>query len=205
VAPFAMALHAVNQARIAPGEKAVVFGVSPIGLAAIFWLKRRGLENIVAVDRSDPRLGIARLLGAGHTVNPARDDLFQGLKRIHGGGPPAFQQETVGSDVFLDMAGGSAVLADIIRLARFRSRIVLAGVHAAPVAVDMQTLLSKEMSLTSAIGHPNELPEAIQMLGEISEAEIAPYISDRFPFGAFGQAFDAANEASGGKVMVLFR
>ena len=76
IEPFSVALHGINQGRAQPHEQVAVFGAGPIGLAAVFWLRRRGVKSIVAVDLSDARLEIARALGATDTINPSKTDLI---------------------------------------------------------------------------------------------------------------------------------
>lgn len=102
--PMAVALHGVNQGQISADDKVVVFGAGPIGLGAIFWLKRRGVKSIVSVDLSDGRLNIARQLGATATINPSSTDFQSALTKIHGSSEPVNGQPTTASDVYIDMA-----------------------------------------------------------------------------------------------------
>src|SRR5208283_3727238 len=60
VAPLGVALHGVHRSKAGPDDKTVVFGAGPIGLGAVFWLRRRGVKSIVSVDLSDARLDVAR-------------------------------------------------------------------------------------------------------------------------------------------------
>ncbi|MEI9984745.1 MAG: zinc-binding dehydrogenase [Aliidongia sp.] len=204
VEPFAVGLHGVNQGKVSAEEKIVVFGAGPIGLAAVFWLKRRGIRGIVSVDLSQDRLALARAMGATETVNPATTNLMDALGRIHGAAAPVLGQPTVGSDLFIDMAGGPGVMDSIVKAARFQARIVVTAAYAAPVPVDFQTMLLKELSLTMAVGYPTELPEVLAVLAQATAAEIAPYVTHRFPFDQFAEAFETARQPSSAKVMVLF-
>jgi aryl-alcohol dehydrogenase len=59
----------LNVLRPAAGETIVVFGVGPVGLAALMAAKAAGCTTIVAVDIHDNRLELAKSLGATHTIN----------------------------------------------------------------------------------------------------------------------------------------
>jgi (R,R)-butanediol dehydrogenase/meso-butanediol dehydrogenase/diacetyl reductase len=204
VEPLAVALHGVNQAKLQPDEQVVVYGAGPIGLGAIFWLKRRGFANVVSVDLSDARLGHARKLGVDHVVNPGKSDLKARLTEIHGEAPVMFGAPTIGTDVFLDMAGAVPLLEQTITMGKYQSRIVLTAVYPMPVPLDLQGLLIREISLTPAVGYPTELAEVLAVLETVSDAEIAPYVSHRFSFDSFPSALDAAKDPASAKVMVLF-
>lgn len=200
--PLAVALHGVNQAELAPGEKVVVYGAGPIGLGAVFWLSRRGVKDIVSVDLSEARLGRARALGADHTINPSTADLRDALIAVHGQDRPLFGQPTAGTDVYMDMAGAPVLLEQTVGMGKFRSRIVLTAVYPKPVPLNLESLLIREMRLTSAVGYPDELQVALDTLATISPEEIAPYVSHHFEFADFQRAFEAARDRASGKVMV---
>ncbi|MDB6063609.1 MAG: hypothetical protein JWM78_3712 [Verrucomicrobiaceae bacterium] len=204
VEPMAVALHGVNRGNVSVDDKVVVFGAGPIGLGAVFWLKRRGVKNIVSVDLSEARLAIARDLGATATVNPSKTDLNEALGELHGITAPVMGKPTVGTDLFMDMAGGPTVLESIIKIAQFHARIVLTAVYAAPVSLDLQTMLLKEISMTTAVSYPDELPDVLATLAQISEQDIKPYVTHRFAFEEFASALQTAKEPTSGKVMVYF-
>jgi (R,R)-butanediol dehydrogenase/meso-butanediol dehydrogenase/diacetyl reductase len=204
VEPLAVALHGVNQANPKPGDKVVVFGAGPIGLGAAFWLRRRGVKDIVSVDLSAARLEHARRMGATATVNARNVTVLEALTGIHGKHEPILGRPTVGTDVFMDMAGGAGVIATMIEVAKFRARIILTAAYAQPVPLDLQTMLIKEMSLIAAVGYPNEMTEVLQMLATVGEEEIAPFVSHQYSFADFSTAFEKAKETSSAKVMVVF-
>jgi (R,R)-butanediol dehydrogenase / meso-butanediol dehydrogenase / diacetyl reductase len=62
--PLAVALHAVDLARVGPGDSALVYGVGPIGLNAIMALRLAGVERIVGAGRSAGRRAAAAAVGA---------------------------------------------------------------------------------------------------------------------------------------------
>lgn len=203
VEPLGVALHGVNRSEAGPDSKTVVFGAGPIGLGAVFWLKRRGVKSIVSVDLSDARLDVARKMGATDVINAGREDLMQRLGEIHGASPTVQGWPSVGTDVYIDMAAGT-VAQNFIAMAKFRARLAIVGVYPTPIALDLQTALIKELTIAMSVGYPDELPVVIQTLAEVSEEEIAPYVSHTFPFDRFLEAFETAKQPTSAKVVVEF-
>ena len=61
-------------ARVAPGDHVVVIGCGGVGLNVSQGAALAGAATVIAVDRSDEKLALAReRLGATHAVNPASD------------------------------------------------------------------------------------------------------------------------------------
>jgi threonine dehydrogenase-like Zn-dependent dehydrogenase len=102
------------------------------------------------------------------------------------------------------MAGAAVLLEQTIAMGKYQSRIVLTAVYPMPVSLDLQSLLIREITLTPAVGYPNELTEVLATLEASSDVELAAYVSHQFNFNDFLQAFATAQEATSGKVMVTF-
>ena len=204
VEPLAVGLHGVKRGNPTAQTQAAVFGCGPIGLGAVLWLAQRGVRHVAAIDVSDERLAFARKMGAHATINPLNENLRERLRDLHGTGRPALGQETVGTDVFYDMAGAKTVIPDILSMAQFQARLVVTAVYLEPVPLDFTQLLVRELEVTAAIGYPTELQEVMQALPDIDPATLDAYISDQFPFAHFDDAFAVAEKPDSAKVMVLF-
>lgn len=204
VEPLAVGLHGVNRGNPKAGSKVAVFGCGPIGLGAVLWLARLGANPIVAIDVSEGRLRLARELGAHATINPLKENLRDRLMELHGRGRPALGEEAVGTDVFYDMAGGRTVIQDILSLAQFQARLVVTAVYLEPLPMDMMQILTRELELTAAIGYPTELHDVLRLLPEIDPSLLNAYISHRYAFEQFDEAFATAQTAESAKVMVMF-
>ncbi len=61
----------INTAKVAPGDRVVVFGIGGIGLNVIQGARLAGARMIVAIDLNPAREAIARKFGATDFVNPA--------------------------------------------------------------------------------------------------------------------------------------
>jgi threonine dehydrogenase-like Zn-dependent dehydrogenase len=200
--PLAVSLHGVNRGRVKPGDRAVVFGVGPIGLGIVLCLRHRGLTDIVSVDLSAFRLELARALGASATINAEQGNVRERLAELHGQEHTRFG-EAVATDVYFDAAGASNIVPDIIDMAKPDSRLVISAVYSQPVEINLVSFLIREMHVTSAVGYPAEFPEVIAILAEHAE-EARQMISHRRDFDDIIAALDIASSPTCGKVMITF-
>jgi len=200
--PLAVALHGVNRAQVKPGDKVVVFGCGPIGLGMILWLLDRGISDVVALDLAPERLERARALGARAAFDPTKEDLRARLLELHGSAR-VFSREAVGTDAFIDAAGAPNILSDVVRMAKFQSRMVVTAAYMKPVMLDLGAMLTTEMTITTAVGYPSEMPEVVAALPRLRE-KAAPLISHRFPFSQMIEALDVAATPASAKVMIEF-
>lgn len=93
----------VNTARVSPGNSVAVFGMGGVGLSAIMGARAVGAYPIVAIDRIEDKLKLAREVGATHTINAAQDDPVAAVRDVTAGGAD-FAIESVGSESVLIQA-----------------------------------------------------------------------------------------------------
>ncbi|MDH4041970.1 MAG: alcohol dehydrogenase catalytic domain-containing protein [Gammaproteobacteria bacterium] len=200
--PLAVALHGVNRAQVSPGDKVVVFGCGPIGLGMILWLVDRGITDVVALDLAPDRLERARALGARAAFDPTREDLRARLVELHGSAR-VFSRESVGTDAYIDAAGAPNILSDVVKMAKYQSRMVVTAAYTQPVPLDLGAMLTTEMTITTAVGYPTEMPDVLAALPRLRD-KAAPMISHRFPFDNVIEALDVARTPGSAKVMIDF-
>jgi aryl-alcohol dehydrogenase len=69
-----------------PGKPIAILGVGSVGLSAVLAAKAAGCGPIIAVDRLDKRLELARKFGATHTLNSGKSrDLKKDIIQVSGG------------------------------------------------------------------------------------------------------------------------
>jgi len=199
--PLGVGMHAVDQSEAGPGDKVAVLGAGPIGLSAVATLADRGIEDVVAVDMSDTRLEVARKLGATHTVNPSKEDLWEGLGRVHGT-ETLYWMEMVGTNVFIEATGVGPLLADVVKRCAPQSRISVVALHRQEVPIAFMDVLTKEVTIRGSIEYPADYGEMIRL---IARRDLEPMITHRFALNDFLDAFDVARSPdAGAKVMIEF-
>jgi threonine dehydrogenase-like Zn-dependent dehydrogenase len=200
--PLAVALHGVNRSAAKAGDKVAVFGCGPIGLGLILWLVERGVGDIVALDIAEERLARAKALGARAVIDVSREDARTRLIELHGAAR-VYSRTVAGTDLYIDAAGAPNILMDVVGMAQHDSRLVVLASYKAPVPLDMSAMLSSEMTMTSALGYPSEMPEVIAALPRL-QARLAIFISHRFPFDKVLEALQVAGTPEAAKVMIEF-
>jgi Zn-dependent alcohol dehydrogenase len=72
----------INTARVPTGASLAIFGTGGIGLNAIQGGRLCGAFPLIAVDVADNKLEFARVMGATHTVNGARESVVDSIKEL---------------------------------------------------------------------------------------------------------------------------
>lgn len=200
--PLAVAMHGVNRAEAKPGDKVVVFGCGPIGLGMVLWLVDRGVRDVVALDLAQERLDRALALGASAAFNPLQIDLKEKLGELHGT-TTCFGREAVQTDAFIDAAGAPNILSDVIEIAKFHARMVVTAAYMKPIEFPVGRMLTSEMTITTAVGYPTEMPDVIAAMPRLKD-KIASMISHHLPFDRVVEGLDIAATPQSAKVMIEF-
>jgi threonine dehydrogenase-like Zn-dependent dehydrogenase len=180
----------------------VVFGCGPIGLGMVLWLVDRGITDVVALDLAPERLERAKALGARAVINPAQENVRERLMELHGK-TRILNRDAVGTDAFIDAAGAPSIVNDVIGMAKWHSRFVITAAYMKPVEVNLGAMLTTEMTITTAVGYPTEMPEVIAALPRL-RSKVQSLISHRFPFDRVLDALSVAGTPQSAKVMVEF-
>lgn len=197
--PLGVGMNAVDKLGVRPGEKAVVFGAGPIGLAAVASLRAQGVDDIVAVDLSAPRLDLARQLGARATLRADEDDVWAELRAHHGtvefmGGPaPA-------TDGYVEASGAATVIHQVLEHARRRARLSVVALHYEPIEISFLSVLMRELQITGAMEYPDDFGRCLDLL---ADHDLSPMITHHFPLEQLPEAFAVARDPQvAGKVMI---
>ncbi|MFE1597632.1 zinc-dependent alcohol dehydrogenase [Methylobacterium sp. ID0610] len=191
--PLSIAVNAVDVAEVAAGERVVVLGPGPIGLAIAFVAQERGARVLLAGLDDDLRLATAHRMGIAHTVDLRGESLEAAVGRILGG--PA--------DRGLEATGVARSVADGLAVLRPGGVMVVAGIHSAPLALDLTAFVRAKKQLRAAHDTtPQALDEAIRLLA-LRADRLAALITHRRPLTEAVEAFDLARSRAAVKVMLL--
>lgn len=118
IEPMSVAVHINRRAGVSRGQNVAVIGAGVIGNLTFQVSRARGADKVLAIDRVEERLQLARELGADWTVNSAEVD------------PVAFTRERlgVGFDVVFDLVGKEAVVEQAIQMTRPGGTVMLIAV-----------------------------------------------------------------------------
>jgi 2-desacetyl-2-hydroxyethyl bacteriochlorophyllide A dehydrogenase len=192
VEPLAVGLHALNASRMRRGERCLVVGAGPIGLAIALWARHFGAREVIVSERASGRRALAERLGATCVVDPQRDDLTSELERAAPGGP----------DVVFEAVGAPGLIEECVGRVRFRGRVVVAGVCMGADSITPLAGILKEAQLQYVLAY--EKDDFTYTLGMLAQERIdpTPLITDRIGLAGVPAAFEAlAAPQSQGKVL----
>jgi (R,R)-butanediol dehydrogenase/meso-butanediol dehydrogenase/diacetyl reductase len=154
IEPLAVALHGVNLSGLKAGDRVLVLGAGPIGLAVAFWARRLGAGRVVVQDVADFQRERALAMGASDFVVD-RENPVGASDRALGGK----------ADIVFECVGITGLIAQAVEQVRVKGTILLLGLCTAPDTFNSFAMLSREIRLiTSAFFKRQEYEAALDAL-----------------------------------------
>ena len=180
VEPLAVAVHALNQIALEPGQRVLVIGGGTIGLASAAAAMPRGVQVDLSA-RHPAQQRAAEIVGAGREVG-------------------------VDYDVVIEAAGSQGALDEAVDRVRPAGTILVVGTYWSPVTLP-GAILQKEARLVPATVYgehagEREFAAAAGLLGTIPAVADA-MISHRFGLDDAPEAFRVAADRAAGAIKVV--
>jgi len=175
----------INTARILPGDTVAVIGLGGVGLNGVLGAKLGGAETIVAIDLSDDKLGLARQLGATHTINANDANHVEQVRDLTNGGV----------DYAIDLAGAIPAMETAYGVTRYGGTVVTAGLSpsTAEFSFIQSNLVSEEKSIKgSYMGGcvpVRDIPRFISLYRQ-GRLPVDRLLSQRVGFDQINEGFD---------------
>jgi L-iditol 2-dehydrogenase len=186
--PFSNAVHTLERLKPAPGQPAAIVGPGPLGLLNLQVLRAAGASPILVLGRrgDEPRLELARTLGADVAVVADRKAALEHAARLTDGIGPAIVVEAGGTSeavqTALDIVGGNGSLVtlglarstEIDALTVVRKNLVWLGVVAAVrrhYAEAIRLIRSGKVQLERLITHRMPLADAPSAIAAMRNGE----------------------------------
>lgn len=166
--PAAVSVHALRRGRMIPGENVLVIGAGNQGLLTYQILKNSPAHKVFVVETSEIRAELARKLGA-IVYNPLKDNVAEEIKR---------QTNGLGVDLTIETGGREESVALAFQCTRKQGRIVEVGIFEAPIKIELNDMVFKEIEYIGIFNNGGEIPQAIQMLAD-GRMDPTPMISSR--------------------------
>jgi L-iditol 2-dehydrogenase len=178
IEPSAVANHAMYRAGVTARDSVAVLGAGPIGLLTAQMARIYGASAVLLLDPRPQRLALANELGFMHTFDPGDPSAGPVVRALTGGGPT----------VVIDATGNPAAMDLAVQLAAPGGRIGAVGVCGGRrPALDLDRLVTRELSLIGSLGSPNAWPSTVAMLGA-GRLRTGPLISHVLPLSRLGEA-----------------
>lgn len=185
VEPLAVALRAVDRARLARGETVLVLGAGPIGLATAMWCRFFGARHVVVSDPEPSRLARAPGVGATGCIDPRSGEVPAQFKEIAKERP----------SVVFDCVGEPGSQQHAIDCAPVDGRVVVVGVCMERDEVLPVKALTKELQLIYTLCYQRrDFEFTVDMLAA-GRIDPMPMLSSTVGFDGFAQAFDGLKQS----------
>lgn len=192
--PCAVGLHAVREARMQPGETALVMGAGPIGLMTLLWLKHDGVPHVAVSELSAERRELARKLGADLVIDPRETPVLEAIQQATGRPAPPVVFECIGVEGTLQQA---------MDLVDRMGRVIVVGVCMQEDRIMPMVGINKQLTLKFVLGYtPAEYAEALDALGK-KAVDTSPLITRVIGLDELPAAFTALADPRDCKVIVM--
>jgi NAD+-dependent secondary alcohol dehydrogenase Adh1 len=172
------AYHAARKAAkvLRPGDKAVLIGAGGLGHIGIQALKALSPAELIVVDRSPAALGLARELGAEHTVLVDGDQVAAVLDLTGG----------EGAEAVIDFVGEGGAVEDGIAVLRRAGDYYVVG-YGGNLVVPTIDIISTEINfIGNLVGSYNDLAELMVLA---AQGKVTLHTST-YPLADFDKALD---------------
>jgi len=157
VEPLAVAVHAVNRARMKIGDSVAVVGAGPIGLLVMQACLAAGAARVFVVEPMKARREIASETGAAAVIDPVQTDPGKEIGAL---------TEGLRADLAFDCVGNQSSFDTAVRVTGRRAVICVVGLALKPIEVPFIRLWGHEKEITFSSGYQDEFPAAISYLAD---------------------------------------
>ena len=174
------------------GEDVLITGAGPIGIMAAGICKYAGARRVVITDLNEYRLDLARKMGVDAAVNTGKEDLNAVMKELN---------IVEGFDVGLEMSGNGHAFNQMLSVMRTGGKISLLGLGNKPIAVDMNYIIGKGLTLQGIYGRKMDTWHQMSYMVQ-GGLDMSPIITHRYHYTDFQKGFDAMKSGNSGKVIL---
>jgi len=195
--PLGCVLNALELAPVRLNDTAVMIGAGPIGMMLCEAAKAMGAAKVILINRSAPRLEIAKALGAAdvYICSAGEDPIARVLAETGG----------LGADVIFTSNPSPGSQADSLHMAKNRGRINFFGglpKDAPAVPLDTNIIHYKELFISGAHGAmPIHHSRAVELIAS-GRIDVKKFITHSFPLGDILTAFQTAESHAGLRVVI---
>jgi (R,R)-butanediol dehydrogenase/meso-butanediol dehydrogenase/diacetyl reductase len=171
VEPLAVALHAIRQGHVSPGDKVAIVGDGTIGLCVLLAARASGASAVYLVAKHRGRGKLASKLGATEVIYLDDGNPVQQLMELTGG---------LGVDAAIECVGYPDTPQLTVELTRRGGIAVIVGVFNKPGTFDFSTITFSERTLVGSSIYVHEGRTAIALLAD-KRLDPTPLITSKVP------------------------
>ena len=192
--PLSCCLYGSQKLDVRLGDFAVVMGEGAIGLLHAQLLKNRGAE-VAVVGLIPERLEAAEDLGIDHVINAREVDPVERIMELTGG---------LGANVVICAAGAEVVLRQALDMAaRFGQILYFAANLKDQVCLELDLVHYKELTMVGSYDSTTAYFEQALRLMQMGAVNVKRLITHTLPLDKAAEGFEAAENMTGLKVMIV--
>jgi threonine 3-dehydrogenase len=192
--PLTVSHEAVRTGGVKAGDRVLVLGPGNIGQGIAIFARAAGARQVVVAGHGDAaRFEVLRKMGFDDLVDFAATGMDAGLA-------PYLQDGKF--DVVIEATGASAVIGPAMAALKPHGVLVITGIHAAPVPIDLTALVRQHQQLRGSYRAPESAwPEVVDFMRGQQDA-LRHMITHRVPLSGAYEGFALARSKVATKVMV---
>jgi threonine dehydrogenase-like Zn-dependent dehydrogenase len=186
--------HCTQKLSVASLDAVVVFGLGPIGLGMVLFLKFLG-SQVIAIEPNEYRRKLAKELGADFVIDPESTDVLRSILEITSG---------IGVDKAIDCSSSPITVGLALASVRKGGRVGLVGQKESQVTIQnyTRTIIHRELEVFSSCGY--NLGEYGTLMRLVQRGlRVSKLITHRFPFREAPEAHKVFSEGNTGKVVLV--
>jgi alcohol dehydrogenase len=181
----------VLNGQLKPGDTVAIIGAGPIGLAVLITAQFYTPASIIMVDLDDNRLNVGKTFGATETINSSKENALEKIMDL---------TCKKGVDVAIEAVGVAATFELCESIIAPGGHIANVGVHGKSVSLHLETLWSKNITITTRLVDTVTTP---LLLKTVTSQKINPskLITHRFALKDIVEAYDTFENAAREKTL----
>ena len=182
------------------GESVAVVGVGPLGFCHLVKARLLGSGKLIAIDRLESRLDLARRFGATLTINASKTTEKDRIDLVR-------EHTHTGADIVIDCTGVAQSFPECLHLVRYGGTVVEAGtfVDMGPVAINPNVdICTKNVSVIGVGGETatSYLPAMTLMARNLDRLPLTEMITHRMPLERATEAVELSQRDGTMKVLM---
>lgn len=191
--PIAVGLHSATRGGIGPGDRVLILGAGPIGIAALMGAIVAGAGAVYVSEPNAARAEEARQFGATEVFDPQVTDVRREVFLKTG---------RIGPDVVIDGTGIPALIAEAVRTARRGGTVVMTGISDKEVPIDLRQVVLMERNIRGSLGYNYDIPRALELIAN-GRLDVSGFATDTRPLSAGPELFKELTADRGHHLKVL--
>ena len=181
----------VLNGQVKPGDTVAIVGAGPIGLAVLITAQFYTPAEIIMIDIDDNRLHVAKTFGATQTINSNNENAAEKIMNL---------TAKKGVDVAIEAVGVPATFELCEAIIAPGGHIANVGVHGKSVDLHLETLWSKNITITTRLVDTVTTPMLLKTVTS-KKLDPAKLITHHFSLADIAKAYDTFQNAAQEKTL----